>query len=84
MSKHNVWHRNIEPKLKKVGLRWANFLVMRRTFITLGKTMGGDPVTGAAQAGHDVGVSAREYLQTPIEAKRQFVNQLEKLVLKPK
>jgi hypothetical protein len=73
-----------EPKLKKVGLRWANFLVMRRTFVSLNKARGADAKTVADQAGHDVGVSLRDYAQTPIEVKRALVNKFEKLVLKPK
>jgi integrase len=85
MSKHNVWRRNMEPKLKKVGLKWANFLVMRRTFVTLNKASGADAKTVADQCGHDVGVSLRDYAQTPIDVKRALVNKLEKLVLgKPK
>lgn len=84
MSKHNVWRRNMEPKLKKLGLRWANFLVMRRTFVSLNKARGADAKTIADQAGHDVGVSLRDYAQTPIEVKRSLVNELEKLVLGPK
>ena len=35
MSKDNCWNRNIKPKLQKVGLGWANFLVTRRTHSTL-------------------------------------------------
>src|SRR5207302_7858324 len=31
----NCWNRNIKPKLPKVDLGWANFLVMRRTHSTL-------------------------------------------------
>jgi integrase len=84
MSKHNVWRRNMEPKLKKVGLRWANFQVMRRTFVTLNKASGADAKTIADQAGHDVGVSLRDYAQTPMTLKRSLVNDLEKLVLGPK
>lgn len=83
MSKHNVWRRNIEPKLREVNLGWANFQVMRRTFVTLNKARGADAKTIADQCGHDVGVSLREYAQTPIELKRALVNDLEKLVMAP-
>jgi integrase len=34
LSKDNCWNRNIKRKLQKAGLRWANFLVMRRTHST--------------------------------------------------
>jgi hypothetical protein len=30
MSKDNCWNQNIKPKLDKIGMVWANFLVMRR------------------------------------------------------
>jgi integrase len=84
MSKQNVWRRNMAPKLKKVGLTWANFLVMRRTFVTLNKASGADAKTIADQSGHDVGVSLRDYTQTPMALKRSLVNKFEKLVLRPK
>ena len=32
MRRDNVWYRSMRPKLEKVGLQWANFQVMRRTF----------------------------------------------------
>ena len=31
LSKDNCWRRNFLPRLKPVGLDWANFQVMRRT-----------------------------------------------------
>lgn len=42
MSKDNCWNRSIKPKLAKVGLAWANFLVMRRTHSTLMGELGID------------------------------------------
>jgi hypothetical protein len=48
VSKDNYWNRNIKPKLQKVGLGWANFLVMRRTHSTL---MGELGVNGKLVAG---------------------------------
>jgi integrase len=77
LRQSNIWRRSVQPKLLRNGLGWVNFQVMRRTFITLCKTIGGDPATAAAQAGHDIGVSIREYVQTPIEAKLVLVNKLE-------
>ena len=82
MSKHNVRRRNMEPQLTKAGLRWRNFQVMCPTFVTLSKANGGDPKVIASQAGHDIGVSLREYAQTPLESKLELVNRLEKLALK--
>jgi integrase len=80
MSKHNVWRRNMEPKLKKIGLQWCTVQVMRRTFVTMNKANGGDAKTIADQCGHDVGVSLRDYAQTPMALKRSLVNDLERLV----
>ncbi len=40
LAKDNCWKRSFLPKLKPVGLAWANFQVMRRTH--------GSPVKGAA------------------------------------
>jgi integrase len=42
LSKDNWWRRTMQPALKKVGLEWANFLVMRRTHATLMKALGMD------------------------------------------
>jgi integrase len=78
LSKHNVWLRNMRPKLK--GLEWCTFQVMRRTFASLSKANGGDAKTIADQCGHDVGVSLREYVQTPMLGKLALVNELEKLI----
>ena len=39
--KDNCWRRAMQPKLEKVGLAWANFLVLRRTHATLMKARGG-------------------------------------------
>jgi integrase len=40
LSKDNCWRRSMYPRLAKVGLGWANFLVMRRTHATLMKALG--------------------------------------------
>jgi integrase len=34
LSKDNCWRRDMKPKLARVGLGWANLLVMRRTHAT--------------------------------------------------
>ena len=41
LSKDNWWNRVMCPALKKVGLEWATFQVMRRTNATLMKALGG-------------------------------------------
>lgn len=80
LAKENVWRRSMLPGLEKVGLEWANFQVMRRTFASLCKGGGGDAKTIADQCGHNIGVSLDEYMQTPIENKRALVNRLESAV----
>jgi integrase len=35
MRRDNIWRKCMYPKLKPVGLEWATFQVMRRTFATL-------------------------------------------------
>lgn len=82
LSKDNVWRRNMQPALAKVGLGWANFQVMRRTHGTLMRQMKEDPHAVAAQLGHTVDVSLNTYAQSPVEGRRDMVNRLEKLVLK--
>lgn len=81
LSKHNVWRRNIQPKLKKVGLAWCTFQVMRRTHSTLMKTLKADPKLVADQLGHTVDVNQNVYTQSGVELRVRLVNQLEKLVL---
>ena len=81
LSKNNVWNRYMKPKLAPVELDWCNFQVMRRTFTTLAKSNGGDAKAIADQAGHDIGVSLREYVQTPLGVKLDLVNNLEQILL---
>jgi integrase len=81
LSKHNVWRRNIQPKLRAIGLEWCTFQVMRRTHSTLMKTIKGDPKLVADQLGHTVDVNQNVYTQSGVELRLPLVNQLEKLVL---
>jgi integrase len=82
LSKDNVWRRNMQPALAKVGFGWANFQVFRRTHSTLMRQMKEDPHAVAAQLGHTVDVSLNVYAQSPVESRRGMVNRLEKLVIK--
>lgn len=78
MSKDNCWNRNIKPKLDKIGMGWANFLVMRRTHATLMRGLGVDGKLVADQLGHNLDVNQNVYTQTPVENRLPAVNQLEK------
>ena len=66
------------PKLKFVGLGWANFLVMRRTHATLMKALGVDGNLVADQLGHSLDVNQNVCTQSPVESRLEAVNQLEK------
>ena len=64
--------------LRKYGLGWANFLVMRRTHATLKKALGMDGKLVADQLGHSLDVNQNVYTQSPVESRLDMVNQLEK------
>lgn len=78
LSKDNCWRRSMQPKLKEVGLDWANFLVMRRTHATLMRGLGVDGKLVADQLGHSLDVNQNVYTQSPVESRLAAVNQLEK------
>ena len=71
----------MEPKLRKVGLAWANFQVMRRTLPSLGRQEGVDPKVVADQLGHGLGVSLDVYAQTNLAQKAAAVTRLEVAIL---
>jgi integrase len=77
MSKDNCWNRSIKPKVAKVGLGWANFLVMRRTHSTLMGELGIDGKLVAGQCGHTLDVSQNIYRQSPVASRLPAVNLLE-------
>jgi integrase len=81
LSRDNCWRRSMAPALSKVGLGWANFLVMRRTHATLMKTLKQDPKLVADQMGHSLDVSQNVYTQSPVESRLGMVNELEKSLL---
>jgi integrase len=78
LSKDNCWRRSMSPALSRVGLGWANFLVMRRTHATLMKALGVDGKLVADQLGHTLDVNQNVYTQSPVEIRQAAVNQLEK------
>jgi integrase len=80
LSKDNCWRRNMLPKLKAVGLEWANFQVMRRTHSSLMKEMGVDTKLTADQLGHDVAVDLNTYTMTSVAARQVALNRLENLI----
>jgi integrase len=81
LSKDNWWNRVMGPALKKVGLEWATFQVMRRTNATLMKALGADGKLVADQLGHTLDVSQNIYTQSSVESRSVIVNQLEQRLL---
>jgi integrase len=65
LAKDNCWRRGFLPRLKPVGLGWANFQVMRRTHSSLLKEL-------------DVDVNENVYTITSLRRRRDAVNALEK------
>ena len=80
VTKDNVWRRFFLPRLKPVGLEWANFQVMRRTHSSLLDELGVDPQVRADQMGHSVDVNQNTYTRSSLERRKTAVNLLEKAV----
>jgi integrase len=76
LSRDNVWRRDMFPKLKKVGLEWATFQVLRRTNASLSRKAKVDDKVAADQRGHGLGVSLEVYSLSDIEQKIEAVNRL--------
>jgi integrase len=81
LSKDNCWRRHIEPQLRKVGLQWANFQVMRRTHASKSYEYGVDPKVVADQLGHGIGVNLDVYTRTGHTQRAEAVRLLEKEIL---
>ena len=62
------------------GLAWATFLVMRRTFASLSKTIGIDAHTRSAQMGNTVDVNENEYAVSSFAERLAAVRKLESAV----
>jgi integrase len=80
LAKDNCWRRSFLPKLKPIGLAWANFQVMRRTHSSLLKELDVDPQVRAEQMGHTVDVNENVYTITSLKRRREAVNALERAV----
>jgi integrase len=80
LGRDNVWRRKIQPAFEKLGLDWANFQVMRRTFATLSKKAGVDAKIRADHMGNTVDVNENEYTLTSLEQRREAVLKLERLI----
>lgn len=81
LSRDNVWRRNIQPKLARVGLGWASFQVMRRTYSSLSREAGADRKVVADQMGHGIGVNLDEYTITSLDQLTAATSKLEAYLL---
>jgi integrase len=81
MRRDNLWQRYMLPKLEAIGLSWATFQVMRRTFATWAKKAGVDAHTRSAQMGNTVDVNENEYAVATFEQKLAAVRKLETAVV---
>jgi integrase len=80
LTKDNCWRRGFLPKLKPVGLAWANFQVMRRTHSSLLKELDVDPQVRAEQMGHTINVNENVYTITSLKRRKEAVNALENAI----
>lgn len=82
LSADNLWRRSMQPKLKKIGLDWATFQVLRKTNASLSKKYRVGPKVASDQRGHGIGVSMDVYTSSDIDQERAAVNKLEAAVLR--
>jgi hypothetical protein len=80
MWRDNVWYRYMKPKLKPIGLSWANFQALRRTHASLGHKVGIDSKVSADQRGHGIGVALDVYTKTALVKKADAAERLENSV----
>jgi integrase len=81
IGRDNLWRRYMAPKLEPLGLCWATFQVMRRTFASRSKRAGVDAHTRSAQMGNTVNVNENEYAVASFEQKLAAVRRLETAVI---
>ena len=80
MWRDNVWYRCMKPRLKLIGLEWANFQVLRRTHASLGHEAGIDPKVAADQRGHGIGVALDVYTKASLNRRAEAAEELENSV----
>ena len=80
IRRDTLWQRHMLPRLRPIGLEWATFQVMRRTFATLARKAGVDAHTRAAQMGNTVDVNENEYAMASLDVKLAAVRRFETVV----
>lgn len=81
LRRDNVWKRDMQPKLKPVGLEWATFQVLRRTNASLSRKAKIDDKVAADQRGHGLGVSLEVYSISGVQQKIDAAKRLESEVI---
>ena len=81
LRRDNVWKRDMQPKLKPVGLGWATFQVLRRTNASLSRKAKIDDKVAADQRGHGLGVSLEVYSISGVQQKIDAAKRLESEVI---
>jgi integrase len=72
-----IWTKKMLPKLKAIGMEWATFQVMRRSFATKAKEAGVDAHTRSAQMGNTVDVNENEYAVSDFPTRLAAIRKLE-------
>ena len=80
MWRDNVWYRYMKPRVKALGLGWANFQALRRTHASLGHDAGIDPKVSADQRGHGIGLALDVYTKAALTKRAEAAEKLEKSV----
>lgn len=80
LRRDNAW-KHISKRLEPIGMEWATFQVMRRTFASRGKESGIDAHTRAAQMGNTVDVNENEYAQSDFKTRLAAVRKFESTFL---
>jgi len=74
---NTLWYDHIRPTLKKMGLEWATYQVLRRSAVTLLNAHGADSTIVAAQCGHSVDTSTNVYNKVGLERQLHAVQTLD-------
>jgi integrase len=73
----NVRHRHIEANLKRAGLEWVNFQVLRRSCSSLMSDQGVDAKVASDQLGHTLDVNQNVYTRVAFDRQEDAVNRLD-------
>jgi integrase len=81
MSDHNILSRHIKPAGEKLGIRWVNWQVLRRSYGTWMVEAGADPKSVQAQMRHSrISTTMDIYAQFVPESQRRAVAQMAEMV----